>query len=130
MRASRSIRGMLSALALAAAAVLGGAGSAQGQDARVLGRVTDGVGNPVAGAQVTLVAEGGATLQTVTGAGGGFQFSAVAPGSYTLRASAAGVPAQERRITVRAGQVMSQVVRLRRGRAGQAASASRSDGRP
>jgi len=121
---------MLSALALAAAAVLGGAGSAQAQDARVLGRVTDGVGNPVAGAQVTLVAEGGATVQTVTGTGGGFQFAAVAPGSYTLRAQAAGVPAQERRITVRPGQVVSQVVRLRGGRAGQAASASRSDRRP
>lgn len=93
-------------------AVLGMAKGLAAQDARVLGRVTDGVGNPVANAAITLVAAGGAAQTTVSGATGGFQFQAVAPGTYTLRAERPGFAAQEQRITVRAGRVVTPVVRL------------------
>jgi protocatechuate 3,4-dioxygenase beta subunit len=83
------------------------------QDARVLGRVTDGVGNPVAQASVTLVGENGAAAQaTTSGQSGGFQFQAVAPGTYTLRAVREGFAVREQRITVRAGRVVTPVVRL------------------
>lgn len=95
------------------AAVLGSAGEVAGQDARVLGRVTDGVGNPVAQAAVTLVAEtGGAGQATTSGQSGGFQFQGVAPGAYTLRAQRDGFAVREQRITVRAGRVVTPVVRL------------------
>ncbi len=95
-------------------AVLGMADGLAAQDARVLGRVTDGVGNPVPNAAVTLVADrGGAAAQTaVSGPTGGFQFQAVAPGTYTLRAARDGFAAREQRITVRPGRVVTPVVRL------------------
>lgn len=100
-------------------AALAGATPAEGQAARVLGRVTDGVGNPVADARVALVAEGATAPahETVSGTTGGFQFGAVAPGTYILRATRDGYTVQERRVTVRPGQVVSQVVRLLPGRA-------------
>jgi protocatechuate 3,4-dioxygenase beta subunit len=120
-------------LGVVAALVLGGAGPLWGQeDARVLGRVTDGVGNPVAEARVTLVPEGAAAAgqETVSGQTGGFQFAGVAPGTYTLRATRAGYTVQERRVTVRPGQVTSHVVRLQRGRAArEVANALRPIGR-
>jgi hypothetical protein len=100
--------------------------------ARVLGRVTDGVGNPVAEARVALVAQGAQAPahETVSGQTGGFQFGEVAPGTYTLRATRDGYTVQERRVTVRPGQVVSQVVRLLRGRADrQVASSGLSSGR-
>jgi hypothetical protein len=89
------------------------------------------VGNPVPEARVALVAQGAGTPahETVSGQTGGFQFGGVAPGTYTLRATRDGFTVQERRITVRPGQVVSQVVRLLRGRAGrQVASSVRSSG--
>lgn len=126
----RGMRGM--ALLLGAAALLAGAAPVEGQAARVLGRVTDGVGNPVPGARVALVAQDAQApaQETVSGQTGGFQFGAVEPGVYTLRATRDGYTVQERRITVRPGQVVSQVVRLLRGRAErQVADAARSRGR-
>jgi hypothetical protein len=117
------VRGMLG---LVLAAVLGTADGLAAQDARVLGRVTDGVGNPVASAAITLVAEGGAAQTTVSGATGGFQFQAVAPGTYTLRAERGGYGPREQRITVRAGRVVTPVVRLSgSGRAERAKVAAR-----
>jgi len=113
-------------------AALAGAGPATEQAARVLGRVTDGVGNPVAEARVALVPEDTAAQrhETVSGATGGFQFVGVAPGAYTLRAARDGFAAQERRIAVRPGQVVSQVVRLQPGRAvGQVLGSARTVGR-
>lgn len=120
----RSLRRTLGALALVAAPVVTDPLSAQ--EARVLGRVTDGVGNPVPGAQVTLVAEAGGAppQQAVAGSTGGFEFAGVAPGTYTLRVVQQGFPAFERRITVRPGEVVSQVLRLRSARGRQVASAS------
>jgi protocatechuate 3,4-dioxygenase beta subunit len=99
-------------MVLVVAAVFGGTQGLAAQDARVLGRVTDGVGNPVANAAVTLVADGGAAQTTVSGQGGGFQFQAVAPGTYTLRAERNGYGVREQHITVRAGRVVTPVVRL------------------
>jgi hypothetical protein len=100
-------------------AALAGTAPAEGQAARVLGRVTDGIGNPVPEARVALVAEGAQAPahETASGQTGGFQFAGVAPGTYLLRATRDGYGPQERRITVRPGQVVSQVVRLVRGRA-------------
>ncbi|HEX6042778.1 carboxypeptidase-like regulatory domain-containing protein [Longimicrobium sp.] len=119
MNAAAVVRRGLRVLGVVAGLVLGGAGPLWGQDARVLGRVTDGVGNPVAEARVTLVPQGAAegARETVSGNTGGFQFAGVAPGTYTLRATRDGYTVQERRVTVRPGQVTSQVVRLQRGRA-------------
>jgi hypothetical protein len=112
-------------------AVLAGAAPVEGQAARVLGRITDGVGNPVPQARVALVAEGAQAPahETVSGQTGGFQFAGVVAGTYVLRATRDGYGMQERRITVRPGEVVSQVVRLRTGRAaGQVVSAVRSSG--
>jgi hypothetical protein len=113
-------------------AVLGMAEGLAAQDARVLGRVTDGVGNPVANAAVTLVADsGGAAAQTaVSGPTGGFQFQAVAPGTYTLRAQREGFAVREQRITVRPGRVVTPVVRLTTaGRSQRGMVAARASGR-
>jgi protocatechuate 3,4-dioxygenase beta subunit len=110
MRSARRLLGMAMVLA---AGLVGSAGTLAAQDARVLGRVTDGVGNPVAQASVTLVGENGAAAQaTTSGASGGFQFQGVAPGTYTLRAEREGFAVREQRVTVRAGRVATPVVRL------------------
>jgi protocatechuate 3,4-dioxygenase beta subunit len=107
------VRGLLGMAMVLAAGLAGNAGTLAAQDARVLGRVTDGVGNPVAQATVTLVGEGGAAARaTTSGASGGFQFSGVAPGTYTLRAVRQGFAVREQRVTVRAGRVATPVVRL------------------
>lgn len=106
-------RRLLRMLLVLAAGMAGSAGTLAGQDARVLGRVTDGVGNPVAQATVTLVGENGAAAQTATsGPSGGFQFQGVAPGTYTLRAVRQGFEVREQRVTVRAGRVATPLVRL------------------
>jgi protocatechuate 3,4-dioxygenase beta subunit len=122
-----SVRRMLGAVMVAVAGMLGSADGLAAQDARVLGRVTDGVGNPVANAAVTLVPEGGAGGQsTVSGQTGGFQFQTVAPGTYTLRAQRDGFAVQEQRITVRAGRVVTPVLRLTGGgRSGRGMVAAR-----
>jgi protocatechuate 3,4-dioxygenase beta subunit len=107
------VRRLLGMAMVMAAGLAGNVGTLAAQDARVLGRVTDGVGNPVAQATVTLVGEGGAAAQaTTSGASGGFQFSGVAPGTYTLRAVREGFAVREQRVTVRAGRVATPVVRL------------------
>jgi protocatechuate 3,4-dioxygenase beta subunit len=116
------VRRVLGMLMVAAAGLAAEAESLAAQEARVLGRVTDAVGNGLAQARVTLVAEDGATarLETVSGQSGGFQFSGVAPGTYTLRAERDGYTVREQRITVRPGRVVTPVVRLAgAGRAGR-----------
>ncbi|HEX6913537.1 MAG TPA: carboxypeptidase-like regulatory domain-containing protein [Longimicrobium sp.] len=132
MKASTFARRGMGALALLGGLVLRGADSLEGQQAaRVLGRVTDGVGRPVAEARVTLVPQGAAEPrhETVSGQTGGFQFAGVQPGTYTLRATRGGYSVGERRVTVRAGQVVSQVVRLQPGRASGVARMERTAGR-
>lgn len=113
MARMNGVRRLLGMWMVLAAGMVGSAGTLAAQDARVLGRVTDGVGNPVAQATVTLVAEDGAASQaTTSGASGGFQFQGVAPGTYTLRAAREGFAVREQRITVRPGRVVTPVVRL------------------
>lgn len=120
MKADAFVRRGMGTLALLGGLVLGSVAPLEGQQAaRVLGRVTDGLGRPVAEARVTLVPQGAAQPrhETASGQTGGFQFAGVQPGTYTLRATRRGYSVGERRVTVRAGQVVSQVVRLQRGRA-------------
>ncbi|HWK88747.1 MAG TPA: carboxypeptidase-like regulatory domain-containing protein [Longimicrobium sp.] len=113
-----------SSILLLALACLLPAGAAA-QAARVLGRVTDGVGNPVAGAVVTLVPadSGRATLTTASGPTGGFELRGVQPGDYTVRAERAGFAAREQAVTVRPDRITTTVVRLRAsGRGGRASA--------
>jgi hypothetical protein len=109
-----SARGALGMLLVAVAGLAADAGRLAAQEARVLGRVTDGVGNGLAEARVTLVPDdsGSARQETVSGRSGGFQFDVVAPGTYTLRAERDGYTVREQRITVRPGRVVTPVVRL------------------
>lgn len=107
----KDVRRVLGAVLVAVAGMADGMAA---QEARVLGRVTDGIGNPVPNAAVTLVADSGGTgpQRTVSGQTGGFQFQPVAPGTYTLRAEREGYAVREQRITVRPGRVVTPVVRL------------------
>ena len=111
--------------ASAAAVMLLAAAPAEAQGARVLGRVTDGVGNAIPAATVTLVpADSGAAPRTATsGATGGFQFDDVPPGDYTVRAERPGYRPREARVRIRPGEVETPVVRLPRGRGGADAEA-------
>ena len=84
---------------------------------RVVGRVTDGAGNPVKGAVVELVADaGGARVTASSGETGGFEFAGVAAGAYTLKAQGAGFSAHTSRLTVGAGERRTVIARLRPGR--------------
>jgi hypothetical protein len=131
MARMQSVRRLLGMAMVLGAGLVGSAGTVEAQDARVLGRVTDGVGNPVAQASVTLVGENGAAAQaTTSGPSGGFQFQGVAPGTYTLRAAREGFAVREQRVTVRAGRVATPVVRLSTaGRAQRGMVASRAPAR-
>ncbi|GIF71228.1 PQQ-dependent sugar dehydrogenase [Asanoa siamensis] len=66
----------------------------------VRGTVTNaGTGAPIVGASVTLAPGGGST---VTASGGGYQFGAVPPGTYTVTATSSGQSASKQ-VTVTAG---------------------------
>lgn len=96
--------------------VMAGIAAAQ-EPGRVVGRVTDGAGNPVKGAAVELVADaGGARTTATSGETGGFEFAGVAAGAYTLRAEGAGFSAHTSRVTVGAGERRTVIARLRPGR--------------
>lgn len=112
MRTKSGMRWMIPVLAV----MLTAAGVPADQTARVLGRVTDAAGNAVAGARVTLAEPGGgAARSTASGQTGGFEFTGVAPGTYTLRAEA-GRSAREQRIVVGAEtRLVTPVLRLGRG---------------
>ena len=128
MARGTSVRRALGMLILAVAGVAADAANLAAQESRVLGRVTDGVGNGLAEARVTLVPvdSGSARQETVSGRLGGFQFEAVAPGTYTLRAERDGYTVREQRITVRPGRVVTPVVRLAgSGRASRAVTTAR-----
>ncbi|HEX6746314.1 MAG TPA: carboxypeptidase-like regulatory domain-containing protein [Longimicrobium sp.] len=97
---------LLSLLALAAPAAA--------QAGRVIGRVTDAAGNAVANAQVILVAADSAAAPrtAVTGETGGFDFAAVPPGRYTLRAAAQGFRARELRVELAPAELETLIARL------------------
>lgn len=112
MNAFARIRSAVRPLLLGAA-LLAASSPLSAQSARVLGRVTDGAGNAVSGARVTVAAADGTQRATTSGRGGGFEFANLPAGTYVLRAE--GTPrvgAREQRITLEPGQVISPVVRL------------------
>ncbi len=78
---------------------------------RVLGRLTDGEGNAVPAAQVTLTSTAtGQTLGALTNATGYFLFPSVEPGSYQIRASVPGFPTAVEEVTVLGpGMIMEPV---------------------
>jgi|GEM_PF-2287908 len=112
-----TIRGFLFSLLMAAA----GAGSAAAQEqGRIVGRVTDGVGNPVAGARVTLVdADSTREARTVvTGETGVFEFAGLPAGGYRVRVASGRYSAREMAVLVEPGELESVVARLREGHRG------------
>ncbi len=85
------------------AAVLAAPILADGPETGVItGVVTDAVGSPLPGVQVTLAGERG-TQDTVTGEDGKFLFALVVPGSYRIIPSLEGFEAQEQAVVVTAG---------------------------
>jgi len=71
--------------------VLVSAAAAQTQTASITGRVTDPSGQVIPGAQVTLVNEDtGEERQRIAGDTGDFVFTALQPGTYTVRVAAQG----------------------------------------
>ena len=91
------------------------AGPAAAQAGRVVGRVTDAAGRPVPGASVVLVAADSTLApvrREVTGETGGFDFSAVQPGVYTLRASGTGYRERAMRVELAPAELESVIARL------------------
>ena len=105
---------MRAVLLLVGMMAMAGAVPAAAQDGRIVGRVTDGTGNPVAGARVTLVSPDAPqqARTAVTGETGGFEFASVPAGSYRLRADEAGRASREVEVVVKPGEVESVVTRL------------------
>ena len=99
--------------------LLATAGSAAAQAGRVVGRVTDSTGRPVRGADVVLVAADSTAAparRETTGDTGGFEFSAVRPGAYTLRASGAGYRERVLRVELAPAGLESVIARLSQAR--------------
>ena len=98
---------------LALAAALHGPAAAQ--DGRVIGRVTDGVGNAVPAAKVALVAHDSAAparSETITGETGGFEFARLRPGRYTVRVERAGFRVREMQVQLPPGGRETLIARL------------------
>jgi hypothetical protein len=66
----------------------------------VSGTVVDDQLRPAAGVAIALERAGSTPLRTVSSADGAYRFTAVHPGEYTIRASAAGFTETSRRLTV------------------------------
>jgi hypothetical protein len=85
----------------------------EGATGEIRGTVSDPTGALIPGANVQLSAEDGKSAATVSGADGGFHFSAVQPGKYTLAVTANGfAQATLGQIEVSAGRVLQQNVTL------------------
>jgi hypothetical protein len=88
---------------------------AAAQDGRVIGRVTDGVGNAVPAAKVALVAHDSAAparSETTTGETGGFEFARLRPGRYTVRVERAGFRVREMQVQLPPGGRETLIARL------------------
>lgn len=72
-----------------------------GEGAAITGRVLDDQSLPIAGATVGLTETGNTTR---TGEGGGFAFTGLEPGTYTLNAVALGYESAAQRVTLEADQ--------------------------
>src|SRR5689334_6189767 len=72
-----------------------------------VGRVTMPNGVPVPGARVTAT-QGGNTLVTTTDAQGGYRFTGIADGAWTMQVEMVGLTAQRRDVTVAAGAAVAQ----------------------
>lgn len=102
---------------VAAILLLAGTMLAAQEHARVVGRVTDGAGNPVRGAVLELVSEAdGARTTASSGETGGFEFARLPAGAYVLRAARQGLGDQTTRVTVAAGERRTVITRLRAAR--------------
>ena len=102
------------AMVIAAALLFLAAVPAAAQAGRVIGRVTDAAGNPVAGARVELVAPDSTAVRTATtGETGGFDFAAVPAGRYTLRTAAPGFRPRELRVELAPHGRETLIARLR-----------------
>lgn len=101
-------------------AVAGAVPAAAQEAGRIVGRVTDGVGNPVAGARVTLVdADSTREARTVvTGETGVFEFAGLPAGGYRVRVASGRYSAPETAVLVEPGELESVIARLREGRRG------------
>lgn len=99
-----------------------GQGAAQ-EPGRVVGRITDGAGNPVRGATLVLVSDADSSRITASsGETGGFEFARVAAGTYTLRAERPGFATRTTRVTVEPGERETVIARLRPARTVSAAA--------
>lgn len=78
----------------------------------VTGLVSDPTGAPVAGAKVDLLSSSGAGRSSATDSDGRYRFESVVPGSYSVRVTAAGFQASERRFEVGASGGAVADVRL------------------
>ncbi|HEX2191546.1 MAG TPA: carboxypeptidase-like regulatory domain-containing protein [Longimicrobiaceae bacterium] len=114
IRMDRGSRPVILLLALAAALLL--AGFRPAQDAgRIVGRVTDTAGNPLAGAVVSAspADPAAAGVETRTGETGGFQLAWLPPGRYTVRASVPGYAPAGQEVTLPPGGRETAILRLR-----------------
>lgn len=114
IRMDRASRPVILLLALAAALLLAGyrAPHAAG---RIVGRVTDTAGNPLAGAAVSARRAGADApgAETRTGETGGFQLEGLPPGSYVVHAERAGFGSAEHAVGLDPGGRATVILRLR-----------------
>jgi protocatechuate 3,4-dioxygenase beta subunit len=92
-----------------------GAAPAMAQEGRVVGRVTDNLGNPVAGAQVLLYSATDSLARpraAVTGETGGFEFTAVPAGEYRVVAAGTGYRPREVRVSLKRDELETVIARL------------------
>jgi len=104
------MRQVLIGVMLAAAVHTG----ASAQAGRVIGRVTDGVGNAVPSAEVVLVTPDSTAVarKETTGETGGFEFARVQPGQYTLHVRRAGYRPREIPVQLAPGGRETLIARL------------------
>lgn len=117
VRLDRASRPVILLLALVAALLLAGFRAAE-DTGRIVGRVTDGAGNPLAGAAVSArhadpEAPGRATR---TGDTGGFQLTGLPPGRYALRAERDGFAPGGLTVELEQGERETVILRLREAR--------------